>query len=226
MQRYNIFHQIHKGLRAMLYETALHIQHADFWNIEQTEEVIERVNEVVRLFGGHADKEDAYVFPAVEKYDPAVADAFEQEHIKDHLLGKLLAESIMRCKDAPVITEKVEAAKEVQTNFVKFMVFNLEHMAKEEEILNRILWRYYTDAELMAMTRQIVANVPADDITRMNTWMMRGLNNAEISKWLKGVERNSPEAVFQSLFSIAEKELPEKRFRQVLEGLTEGVMLA
>ena len=225
MQRYNIFLQIHKGLRAMLYETALHIQHADLWNIEELEEVIERINEVVRLFDKHALSEDTHVFPAVEKYDPAIADAFEQEHVKDHLLGKLLAESITRCQLASVITEKVEVAKEIQSNFVKFMVFNLGHMAKEEEVLNKILWRYYTDPELMAITRQIINDVPADYIGQYNKWMMRGLNNGEIAKWLKGAERNAPEAVFQSLFATAEKELPEKRFRQVLEGLTEGMML-
>ena len=210
----------------MLYETAIHIQHADFWNVDETEEVIERINEVARLFDKHADSEDEHVFPAVEKYDPAIADAFEQEHIKDHLLGKLLTDSIVRYQAAPVITEKVEVAREVQTNYVKFMTFNLEHMAKEEEVLNKILWRYYTDAELMAITRQIISGVPADYVLQYNRWMMRGLNNGEITKWLKTVERNSPEAVFRSLFTTAEKELPERRFRQVLEGLTEGVMLA
>jgi len=166
MQRYNIFHQIHKGLRAMLYETALHIQHADFWNIDETEVAIEKINEVIRLFDKHAFSEDNHVFPAVEQYDPAIADAFEQEHIKDHLLGKSLAEAITRCQLAPVITEKAEVAKEVQARYIKFMVFNLEHMAKEEEVLNRILWRYYSDEELMAITRQIIAEVPADYIVR------------------------------------------------------------
>jgi hypothetical protein len=226
MQRYNIFHQIHKGLRAMLYETAIHIQHADLWNVEETEEVIEWIEEVVRLFDKHAISEDTYIFPAVEKYDPAIADAFEQEHVKDHLLGKLLSDSIARCQQAPVITEKAAIAKEVQANFVKFMVFNLEHMAKEEEVLNNILWRYYTDPELMAITRQIINDVPPDYMAQYNKWMIRGMNNGEITKWLKGVERTAPEPVFQSLFAIAERELPEKRFRQVLEGLTEGVMLA
>ena len=225
MQRYNIFHQIHKGLRAMLHETALHIQHADFWNIEETEEVMERTNELVRLFDKHAHSEDTHVFPAVEKYDPAIADAFEQEHVKDHLLGKLLVDAVARCQNAPVITEKVQAAKEVQANFGKFMVFNLEHMAKEEEVLNKILWRYYTDPELMATTRQIINDVPPAYLVQYNKWMIRGLNSGEISRWLKGVERDSPGAVFQSLFAIAEKELPEKRFRRVLEGMTEGVML-
>ena len=226
MQRYNIFHQIHKGLRAMLYETAIDIQHADFWNVEEADEVVERINEVVRLFDKHALSEDRHVFPAVEKYDPAIADAFEQEHVKDHLLGKLLAESISRFQNAPVITQKAEVAKEVQSNYVKFMVFNLEHMAKEEAVLNKILWRYYTDPELMAITRQIINDVPPDYMVQYNKWMIRGMNNGEITKWLKGVERNAPEDVFQSLFATAESELPEKRFRLVLEGLTEGVMLA
>ncbi|MFI5129764.1 MAG: hypothetical protein ACHQFX_07230, partial [Chitinophagales bacterium] len=141
-------------------------------------------------------------------------------------LGKLLAESISRFQNAPVITQKAEVAKEVQSNYVKFMVFNLEHMAKEEAVLNKILWRYYTDPELMAITRQIINDVPPDYMVQYNKWMIRGMNNGEITKWLKGVERNAPEDVFQSLFATAESELPEKRFRLVLEGLTEGVMLA
>ena len=63
-------------------------------------------------------------------------------------------------------------------------------------------------------------------MAQYSKWMMRGLNNAEITGWLKGVEKNAPEAVFQSLFVTAEKELSERRFRQVLEGLTEGAMVA
>jgi len=43
---------------------------------------------VILLFEKHAHSEDSYIFPAVEKYDPSVADAFEQEHVKDHFLGQ------------------------------------------------------------------------------------------------------------------------------------------
>ena len=39
-----------------------------------------------------------------------------------------------------------------------------------------------------------------------------------------GNNRSAP--VFTQLFSIAEKELPEDRFRQVLEIFTEGTMVA
>lgn len=226
MQRYNMFYQIHKGLKALLYETALQVQHTDFWNIEEAEDAIESINEVIRLFDKHAHTEDTLVFPLMEKYDPAVADAFEQEHIKDHLLGKLLDNAIGSYKEAGVITAKAEAGRQVQLAFSKFMIFNLEHMMKEEELINPILWRHYSDAELQAVTQQILAQVPPDYMVQYSRWMMRGLNNAEISAWLRNVEKTAPEPVFQGLFNIAEKELSERRFRQVLESLTEGAMLA
>jgi hypothetical protein len=221
-----MFYQIHKGLKALLYETAMKIQHTDFWNVEEADEIIERVAEVVRLFEKHAGTEDALVFPLMEKYDPAVGDAFEQEHVKDHLLGSQLNAALAAYRHAAVITDKAEAGREIQLAFSRFLIFNLEHMAKEEDIINQILWRHYTDAELAAVTQQIVSTMPPDYLGIFSKWMMRGLSNAEISGWLREVEKNAPEPVFQGLFAIAEKELPERRFRLVLESLTEGAMLA
>lgn len=226
MQRYNMFHQIHMGLRALLYETALRLQHTDFWHLEEAEEAVARIEEVTRLFEKHAYSEDNHIFSAIEKYDPAIADAFEQEHVQDHALSEALLGTISLYKSAPVITEKIVAAKAIHAAYVKFMVFNLEHMAKEEEVLNPLLWRYYTDSELKAITHRIVAGIEPGQLGQFNVWMMRGLNNEEITGWLKEVEKNAPEQVFQELFTVAEKELPQRRFRQILESLTEGAMLA
>lgn len=225
MQRYNIFYLVHKGLKALLYETALQVQHTDFWNVEQADQTIDRIKEMVKLFEKHADTEDGYVFPAIEKYEPSVSDAFEQEHVKDHILGQLLTSSLALYRGAAVITDKAEAGKQVQSAFLKFLVFNLEHMAKEEDILNKILWRYYSDEELKAITEQIVAHIPADYMRLFSKWMLRGLNTPEITAWMKQVEKSAPDFVFKSLFATAEQELTRKRFRDVVDGLTEGAML-
>lgn len=226
MQRYNMFYQVHKGLKALLYETALQMQHTDFWNVEEGDAITERVREVVALFEKHAHSEDTFVFTAVEKYEPSVADAFEQEHVKDHQLGELLSVALTEYKRANVITAKAEAGREVQLAFGKFLVFNLEHMAKEEEIINPILWRYYTDGELHAITGQIISNIPPDHMMKFSKWMVRGLNNAEIAGWLRDIEKTAPEPVFQGLFATVERELPQKRFRQVIECMTGGAMVA
>lgn len=226
MQRYNVFHQIHKGMRALLYDTALRIQHTDFWHVEEAGETLARIEEVVALFDKHAHSEDNFIFPAVEKYEPAVADVFAQEHEKDHALSQELLKLVDGYRTAPVITEKLKESAKLHAAFVRFMVFNLEHMAKEEEVLNPILWRYYTDKELKELTQAIIAKIEPEQMEKFSTWMMRGLHNGEITGWLKEVERNAPEPVFQSLFTVAEKELPQRRFRLILECLTEGAMLA
>ena len=96
-------------------------------------------------------------------------------------------------------------------------------MAKEENILNRILWRYYSDEEILNIQRQIVANLSPWSASVSSRWIMRGLNNPEILHWLRSVEESAPETVFQNLFATAERELPGHRFLRIQEAL-EGAM--
>ena len=224
--RYNIFYQIHKGLRAMLYETGIELQRADFNDEEEAVEMLTRIESVVNLFVKHAHHEDTLVFPAVEKYEPSVVDAFEQEHVKDHELGSKLRTLIAMFDSVENDEEKIQLGSAIRKGFVEFLSFNLEHMAKEEDIINNLLWRYYTDQEIKAIEYDVISGQTPETRAEASKWMLRGLSNQEITRWLKIVEKNAPEVVFNNLFSMAEKELPNVRFRQVLEGLTEGAMLA
>jgi len=224
--RYNTFYQIHKGLRAMLYETAIDLQRTDFNNEEKSAEALTNIENVVNLFDKHAYHEDTLIFPAVEKYEPSVVDAFEQEHVKDHELGSKLRILIAMFDSVESDDDKIQLGSAIRKSFVEFLTFNLEHMAKEEDIINNLLWRYYTDDEIRAIEHQIISKQSQEATILVWKWMLRGLSNEEITRWLKLVEKNAPEAVFNNLFSMAEKELANARFRQVLEGLTEGAMLA
>jgi DUF438 domain-containing protein len=224
--RYNTFYQIHKALRAMLYETAIELQRTDFDNEEESAEALTNIENVVNLFDKHAYHEDTLVFPAVEKYEPSIVDAFEQEHVRDHELGSKLRTLIAMFDSVESDDDKNQLGSAIRKSFVDFLAFNLEHMAKEEDIINNLLWRYYTDDEIRAIEYQIVSKQTPEATALVWKWMLRGLSNQEITGWLKVVEKNAPEVVFNSLFSMAEKELPNSRFRQVLEGLTEGAMLA
>lgn len=226
MSRFNIFNQVHKALRAMLYDTSLTIQQTYFADAEEAEAALEKVRTTVDIFDEHAAHEDHFVLPAIQQYEPSVVDAFEQEHEKDHALSERLR-GLLTVYNHAIKTEiKIETGQAINHAFIEFMIFNLEHMAKEETVLNKILWRYYSDAEIMAINQRIVASIPSEEMGVTSAWMMRGMSNTEISGWLKEVEKNAPEPVFTQLFSIAEKELPDDRFRKVLENLTEGTMVA
>jgi hypothetical protein len=226
MERYNIFLLIHKGLRAALYQTALQLQQTDFTSEEETEEALNKVKEIVMLFDGHAHKEDHFILPAVNPYEPSVVASFEAEHEKDEALGRQLHQCIEHVQQAGSLLEKLVAGRALSETFVSFTVFNLQHMAKEEDILNRILWRYYSDEEIRAISRDLTKSVDPWMQDFYATWMLRGINDNEAASWMQAIERGMPAVVFQTLLQKAEQELPLPRFRKLTEALTEGLQVA
>jgi len=226
MKRYNIFNNIHKGLRAMLYETALCLQQTDFNNEEETDTSLTQVSTVIDLFDKHAHTEDTIVFAAIENTEPLLVNAFEQEHAEDHSLGQRLHGLHTAFAHAISASDKMAIGSAINQSFIDFMLFNLRHMAKEEDIINKALWKYYTDMELQAITQQIVAGIPPQIMAQYSGWMMRGLSNNEITAWLKEVKNNAPDFVFQSLLQTASQELADRRWQMIQETITEGAMVA
>lgn len=224
--RFNIFNQIHKALRALLYDTALLLQQTNFSHGEEVEASLSRVRHVLDVFDKHAAHEDNSILPAIAEYEPALVDTFEREHEEDHEMAETLRALVASFENEFSVEGKMKAGQEILHAFIAFMTFNLEHMAKEETVLNERLWRYYTDAEIAEINHRIVTSIPHEEMAFTSAWMMKGLSNSEISRWMKEVQRNAPEFVFSALFSIAERELSHDRFRKILEDLTEGAMVA
>lgn len=226
MNRYNIFLQVHKGLRALLYETALCLQQTDFDNSDAADNSLAQLAATVELFDKHAHTEDTMVFTAIEHTDPSLVNAFEKEHEEDHALGQRLRGLLIAFKHTVTTLDKITTGYAITQSFIDFMVFNLKHMAKEEDLINNALWKQYTDIELHGITQKIVSSLPPQHMAQFSRWMMRGLSNNEITAWLKEVKNNAPDFVFQSLMQTASQELEATRWQLVQETITEGAMLA
>jgi hypothetical protein len=224
--RYNIFNLIHKGLRAALYQTALQLQQTDFTVEDETEDAVNKVKEVVMLFDGHAHKEDLFVLPAIAEYEPSVVASFEDEHVEDIKLGQQLNACIQKLEASENIIEKINCGRELSEAFVAFTVFNLKHMAKEEDILNKLLWRYYSDDEIKKINSDIVKSGEPWIQDFYLTWMMRGISNNEAKTWIKIAERTMPPVVFKSLVQKARQELSNERFRKLTASLNGELQVA
>jgi len=226
MQRYNMFYQVHKGLRQMLYNTAAKMLQTDFINAKETAGLMEQVSEVLDLFDGHAQTEDRFVLPSITAIEPSAANAFEEEHIEDHALSNRLRALLNMFHHAVSTEEKNEMGSAIRLAFTEFLVFNLKHMAKEESFLNNILWNHYTDEQLHGITAAIMANLPQDKIKKNQLWMMRALSNHEIAEWLNMVKKEAPEFAFSALVALAEKELPTHRWDIIRKNIAADFLLA
>jgi hypothetical protein len=226
MQRYNIFSQVHKGLRAMLYHTANKLQQTDFSDAAEGDLVMKQVIEIMDLFDRHAFTEDSFILPAIEQHEPGVASLFENEHVEDHGLSNRLRSLVHMFNHTFSPLEKNILGGSIRFAFVQFLIFNLEHMGKEEDVLNNLLWAHYADEELHGITREILAHIAPEDMARYSRWMIKGLSNSEIIAWLKEVRNTAPGFVFTNLFTMAEAELPEQRWLKVKDSLVDGAMVA
>jgi hypothetical protein len=215
MPRYNTFNNIHKALRALLYDTALCLQQTDFGTKEECDAAIEKVVAVLDLFEAHAHQEDHHILPALFDFEPSVVDAFEQEHVTDSQLSQALYATIAEMYRTTAAAEKLRLGRRLTAGFIQFMIFNLNHMAKEEDVLNGLLWCYYTDAEIQAMEAVIRKNTPPEKQPFVAKWMLRGLSNGETVSWLTEVQQQAPAALFDRIMTMAQSELPANRFQQI-----------
>jgi hypothetical protein len=226
MQRVNIFYLIHKGLRASLFRTAALLQQTDFDASAELEEAIESVREVMMLFEEHAAKEDKFILSAVALYEPSVADAFAQEHEEDHRLAEQLGVLVARLEAADSAPERIELDQQLNSAFVQFVGFNLHHMAKEEQLLNEMLWRFYSDADILAIQKEIIKSTEPWISSFFTQWLLRGINGRETVSWLEGVRATAPDLVYQTLYQQAQRELPKQKFQQVAKALESELQLA
>jgi hypothetical protein len=224
MNRYNSFYLIHKGLRAMLYDTALTLQQTDFSNIETSMNALAKVNDVLFAFDNHAHHEDHFIFPMVEAHEPALAESFEKEHVEDHRLSDNLKNLLAIYENALLDEERIVCGSAITKSFVEFMVFNLQHMAKEEVYINEALWKYYTDEQIISESQKLIASIPPAEMQLVAKWMLRGISTADAIVWMKGIKNSAPEFVFKGLINLAQSVLNKAQFKIVQEALEEEVL--
>jgi len=225
MQRYNSFNMIHKALRALMYDTALTLQQTYFADVEEAEAALAKVEMVIVEFEHHAHHEDTFILPAIEAFEPQLAEQFEKEHVADIEIGNRLTTLLKIYHSLESSEERINCGSCINKSFRDFMVFNIEHMAKEEIEINKVLWANYTDEELLELNGRLTASIPVEQKMQAAKWMLRSINKAEAISWLQAVKQSSPSFVFDALVTIAETELPEHIRPAVLNAVVEEELL-
>ncbi|HEV7331389.1 MAG TPA: hypothetical protein VGN63_10150 [Flavisolibacter sp.] len=224
MNRYNLFHRIHKGLRALLYDTSILLQRTDFTIQEEARVAISRLQFVISLFEKYQDSEDQYVLPAITAYEPGIAVGFEQEHEETYLVVKKLEALLKDFASTSLPLEQVSIGNEMVALFEEFTLSAILQIGREEQLVNKMLWRYYSDSELQKIALKIIRETETSTVSPYSKWMIRGLNNNEIVHWLKEVRHSADEDEYQTLLKTAAAELHPQRWNLLQDVLFTGMV--
>jgi hemerythrin-like domain-containing protein len=217
-QRYNVFNQIHKGLRGMLYNTATRLQQTDFAQ-STASTIVDQLEQVLVFFDEHAENEDQFILPHIRKHNAQLIDELEKDHEIDHHLTQTLFDYIQEWRTATLAAQRETVGQRICFAFSEFIAFNLYHMNKEENVLMGLLWEHYTDAEIHQMELEIIQSIPPQTLMVESRWMMRSINNQEVIGWLSGVRQGAPAEVFNAFLQMANDELPSDRLATVRAAL-------
>jgi hypothetical protein len=226
MEPLNIFRQVHRIGRVMLYETALSLQTANFRSQAEAEGIASKVNAIVLLSEDYLVKEEAFLLPAVAEYEPSVADVFRQELKTCTALLEALSLAAEETLSTTCAEQRIEAGRRLETVYTQFLRIQLRLMANKEKTLSPILGRYYPADFLRAIQEELIQHDSCQASLIQVAWIIKTFEEKELVAWLKAVEKKASSLCMQLLLSAAEEQMEAQCFDRVSGALTEGALIA
>lgn len=214
-QRYNIFKRTHKGLRGMLFDAGAKIQQTDFSKSKQANATIDSIKQSTRSFLYHLSKEDTIVFHSIVLHAPYIVAMMEQSNVKDESIARSIDKKIEEYNELNSKKEKILFGHQLQAMFFEFTAAVLQHMNKEETVINELLWSNYTDRQLIAMEVEMMKQATSSDCTWYTGKIMKELSNREILLWVDSIKDHASPFLLKKLISTARIALPIDRWQMI-----------
>ena len=214
-QRYNIFKRTHKGLRSMLFDAGARIQQADFTKAKEANAAIEAAKQTTRSFLYHVSKEDNILYHSVILYAPYIVAMIEQTNVKDEALARSVDKIIDGYKDLISKKDMIAFGHQLQAVFFEFTAVVLQHMNKEETVINELLWANYSDKQLVVIEVEMLKQSTPEACTWYTGKILKELSNSEIIIWINGIAEHASSGIIEKLISTTQRVLPIDRWQMI-----------
>lgn len=216
--RYDPYLIVHKGLRALMFETLQRVGRMDPDDDEDTAQALARLRELVSLAGTHLHHEDLFVHPAMEARAPgSTGHAVAGHHSHREALAALL-DGCVRVEESSG-RGRAAAALALYRSLALFVAEDLEHMHVEETENNAVLWATHSDAELMALVQRLVASIDPATNAIFSRWMVAASTPAERATLLRGARQAMPSAAFDAMLQGVTQRLDARDRVKLAEAL-------
>ena len=219
LRKTDLFTFIHKAIRSMIYNAGSKIQLADFADIEETKSLLASFKQDLELLHEHAIHEDNIIFPEIQQEEPEMILVLNEEHktLEDKLNKvKSLINNLENVSDED---KRLALGAELNNLFNDFSASYLAHMNHEEATVLEASFKYLNDEELVAIRTRIQTQIPPERYKIWLNWMLKSLNNSELTGLLGGMKAGAPPHVFQNVMDVAGSIIAGQRFKKILTAI-------
>ena len=207
--RYDIYAFIHKGLRAFMAHTLVRVGRLDATDTDEVAEVGAEVQALLDTCRSHLEHENDFVHPAMQARAPGSCSRIADEH-EQHLEDIARLQSLLAGMPG-----SPEGARALYRALVAFVAENFEHMQREESEHNAVLWRHYSDAEILDIEHRIVGSLKPEETALSMRWMLPHMTPSERAAMLGGMRQAAPKEAFDGILSLIRPLLGGRDWRKL-----------
>lgn len=216
--RFNIYAYIHKALRASMHSVLAAVGRMDPYDDDEVMRTTAEVLALLESCRSHVAHEDRFIHPAMQARHPGSADIGHAEHVAHRNDIAALTDAVAAVQGRRG-EARVAATAALYRTLALFVAHNLEHMDMEETVHNAVLWAHYSDDELHALERALIASIPPATLMQVLRAMIPSVAPAERASLLAGLQRGAPAPVFDAVLSIAREELDGRNWNKLMAAL-------
>lgn len=215
--RFNLYRDLHKGVRLALAQLVTRAGQTDFHDQDSLALLRSETQVVFNMLKAHAAHEDKFYTPLLEAYCPRIAERIELEHEEDEaklreLLGSLSAID-------PLRSEASLRGHGFYMMLTRAVSELLLHMSEEEQLAMPALWEKLSDQALQGVSGRLLASFSHSEQLMWLRWMLPALNRSERMLLLARMRAAMAESSFDALVKTVREQLEERAYQVLLSDL-------
>jgi hemerythrin-like domain-containing protein len=214
-ERYNIFNKSHKGLRRLVLEAWAKTNKCDFRSTSEVNECIVILLQAIRYYIYHIGKEDMIIYRAINPAAPYIVTLLEEINAKGIEVASSIEYKISQFNSENHGKGIIDFGIELQSSIFSFTSVVVQHIKKEETVLNELLWQNFTDYELLELEVKTMSHFVPEEKEWFNNQVMKCLDDNEITRWIDHVLSFGNAYDADLLMETTRSALPESRWQTI-----------
>jgi hypothetical protein len=208
---FDIYRNIHKGIRAGLFSMTQSVGTVDPHDAAAVGAVTGRWSDMVELLVAHAEHEDEFVQPVIERFNPAYAAEIAEAHPR--LEWQMAELEVLADRAADACPEQTRMlVHRLYLGLASFTAEYLQHQEFEEFEVMVMLSQHLPFEELLAVDNAIVASIEPDMMAKCAALMLPAMNIEDQTDLFEGARLGVPPEVFQGMLMLAQSALDPVRY--------------
>ena len=168
MTRVDLFTTIHKGVRALLFDTSIEAARVDVTSNRAVDSLVDRIDHMLELLEEHEVVEHAEILPFVELVDRPLAAELSRTHDELVAVSRSVDRAARNLVFAPEQARGPQL-RELRRVLDAASIKYLSHLTHEESVVNAVLWGAFGDDELLAIHDRIAARLGEERLRQWQT---------------------------------------------------------